>query len=116
MLSNRKSGKQILNIKEGEKSVICKKVQGSDVVSIGKNKKMLIFPINDLPKMSKGRGVRIQKYKASEIMYLDTFNPNEGLIVEDKSGRKRTFENTSDWLGKRAQSGKLVPKGFPKLN
>ena len=66
--------------------------------------------------MSKGRGVRIQKYKDSEIMYLDTFNPNEGLIVEDKSGRKRTFENTSDWLGKRAQSGKLVPKGFPKLN
>ena len=116
MLSNRKSGKQVLNIKEGEKSVICKKVQGSDVVSIGKNKKMLIFPINDLPKMSKGRGVRIQKYKDSEIMYLDTFNPNEGLIVEDKSGRKRTFENTSDWLGKRAQSGKLVPKGFPKLN
>ena len=45
MLSNRKSGKQVLNIKEGEKSVICKKVQGSDVVSIGKNKKMLIFPI-----------------------------------------------------------------------
>ena len=116
LIAQTKTGKQVLNIKEGEKSVICKKVQGSDVVSIGKNKKMLIFPINDLPKMSKGRGVRIQKYKDSEIMYLDTFNSNEGLIVEDKSGRKRTFENTSDWLGKRAQSGKLVPKGFPKLN
>ena len=116
MISNRKSGKQVLNIKKGEKSVICKKVQGSYIISIGKNKKMLIFPINELPEMSKGRGVRIQKYKNSEIMYLDTFNPNEGLIVEDKSGRKRTFENTNDWLGKRAQSGKLAPKGFPKLN
>ena len=116
MLSNRKSGKQIVNIKENQKLIICKKIKGESVVAIGKNKKMLIFPIDELPELSKGKGVRIQKYKDTELLFLDTFKYNDGLKIQDSAGRIRTFDNIDDWIGKRAQAGRLVPKGFPKLN
>ena len=116
MLSNRKSGKQIVNIKENQKLIICKKIKGESVVAIGKNKKMLIFPIDELPELSKGKGVRIQKYKDTELLFLDTFKYSDGLKIQDSAGRIRTFDNIDDWIGKRAQAGRLVPKGFPKLN
>ena len=116
MLSNRKSGKQVLNIKDNQKSIICKKITGDSVVAIGENKKMLVFSLNDLPQLSRGKGVRIQKYKDSDLLFLDTFNLDEGLKIEDSAGRIRTFDNLKDWIGKRAQAGRLTPKGFPKLN
>jgi topoisomerase-4 subunit A len=116
MLSNRKSGKQILNIKDSQKSIICKKIIGESVGAIGENKKMLIFSLSDLPELSRGKGVRIQKYKDSDLLFLDTFNLDDGLKIEDSAGRIRSFDNLNDWIGKRAQSGRLVPKGFPKLN
>ena len=83
---------------------------------IGENKKMLIFPIEELPEMSRGKGVRLQKYKDTGILFLQTFNLDEGLIIEDSGGRNRTYNNISDWIGKRAQAGRLIPKGFPKLD
>ena len=116
MLSSRKSGKAILNIKEGERASFCKHVDGSHIAIIGENKKMLIFSLDQLPEMSKGKGVRLQKYKDSEVLFIKTFNPKEGLIIEDSGGRKRVYSDTNDWIGKRAQSGRLVPKGFPRLD
>jgi len=115
MISNRKSGKLILNIKDNEKASICKKVLGSHMAIIGENKKMLIFPINDLPLMTRGKGVRLQKYKEVDVLFLQTFNPEEGLIIQDSSGRNRVFKDIDDWIGKRAQAGRLVPKGFPRI-
>ena len=115
MISNRKSGKLILNIKDNEKASICKKVLGSHIAIIGENKKMLIFPINDLPLMTRGKGVRLQKYKEVDVLFLQTFNPEEGLIIQDSSGRNRVFKDIDDWIGKRAQAGRLVPKGFPRI-
>ena len=115
MISNRKSGKLILNIKDNEKASICKKVLGSHMAIIGENKKMLIFPINDLPLMTRGKGVRLQKYKEVDVLFLQTFNPEEGLIIQDSSGRNRVFNDIDDWIGKRAQAGRLVPKGFPRI-
>jgi topoisomerase-4 subunit A len=116
MLSNRRSGKAILNIKENERASICKDILGTHIVVIGENKKMLIFPIEELPEMSRGKGVRLQKYKDTGILFLQTFDLDEGLIIEDSGGRNRTYNNISDWIGKRAQAGRLIPKGFPKLN
>jgi topoisomerase-4 subunit A len=116
MLSSRKSGKAILNIKEGERASFCKHIDGSHIAIIGENKKMLIFSLDELPEMSKGKGVRLQKYKDSEVLFIKTFNPKEGLIIEDSGGRKRVYSDTNDWIGKRAQSGRLVPKGFPRLD
>jgi topoisomerase-4 subunit A len=116
MLSSRKSGKAILNIKEGERASFCKHVDGSHIAIIGENKKMLIFSLDELPEMSKGKGVRLQKNKDSEVLFIKTFNPKEGLIIEDSGGRKRVYSDTNDWIGKRAQSGRLVPKGFPRLD
>jgi topoisomerase-4 subunit A len=116
MISNRKSGKAILNIKDGERALFCKHILGSHIAIIGKNKKMLIFSLDELPEMSKGKGVRLQKYKDSGVLFIQTFNPEEGLIIEDSGGRNRVYSDISDWLGKRAQAGRLVPKGFPKLD
>ena len=101
--------------RNNERASICKKVSGSHLVVIGENKKMLIFPLNELPLMTRGKGVRLQKYREENILFLQTFDPEEGLIIEDSSGRKRVFNNIGDWTGKRAQAGRLVPKGFPKL-
>ncbi len=50
------------------------------------------------------------------MLFLDTFKYNDGLKIQDSAGRIRTFDNIDDWIGKRAQAGRLVPKGFPKLN
>ena len=116
MLSNRKSGKTVLNTKINEKSVVCKKVNGSHLAIVGENKKMLIFLIEDLPVMSRGKGVRLQKYKESGVLFVETFDLENGLIIEDSGGRKRVFSDVTEWIGKRAQSGRLVPKGFPKLD
>ena len=116
MISNRKSGKAILNIKDGERALFCNHILGSHIAIIGKNKKMLIFSLDELPEMSKGKGVRLQKYKDSGVLFIQTFNPEEGLIIEDSGGRNRVYSDISDWLGKRAQAGRLVPKGFPKLD
>jgi len=96
MLSSRKSGKAILNIKEGERASFCKHVDGSHIAIIGENKKMLIFSLDELPEMSKGKGVRLQKYKDSEVLFIKTFNPKEGLIIEDSGGRKRVYSDTND--------------------
>ena len=116
MLSSRKSGKAILNIKEGERASFCKHIDGSHIAIIGENKKMLIFSLDELPEMSKGKGVRLQKYKDSEVLFIKTFNPKEGLIIEDSGGRKRVYSDTNAGLGNRAPSGRLGPKGFPRLD
>ena len=75
---------------------------------------MLIFPISDLPEMSKGKGVRLQRYKEGYLKDIISLNSQDGLFVKDSSGRNRHFENVRDWTGKRSQTGKIVPKGFPR--
>ena len=114
LLSNRKAGKQILNLTNDDEAVGSDIINGSHVAVIGENKKMLLFAKEELPKMSKGKGVRLQKYKEGNLTRAISFEFDKGLNIMDKNGRKRCFNDIDIWLGKRGQAGKKVPKGFPR--
>lgn len=115
VIAQTKSGKQVLNLPKGSKAVACDKVEGDHVAVIGTNRKLLIFPLAEIPEMKKGQGVRLQKYKEAKLSDVKTFNMEEGLCWR-LGGRTRLEEDLSAWLGKRAASGKLPPTGFPKNN
>ncbi len=113
--STRKAGKQVVNCPDGAQLSICEILTGDHVAVIGTNKKMLIFPRADLPEMTRGKGVKLQAYKAGDrLADAMGFAAADDLIVKDSAGRNRTFPDWRDWLGKRAQAGKLAPKGFPR--
>jgi len=114
LISNRKAGKQILNLSSDDKAISSDYLKGTDIAVIGENKKMLLFKREELPKMSKGKGVRLQKYKEGYLKSIISFNFNEGLNIVDNNGRNRNFDDIDNWLGKRGQAGKKVPKGFPR--
>ncbi|MBA4226839.1 MAG: DNA topoisomerase IV subunit A [Hyphomonas sp.] len=111
--SNRKAGKQIVNTGGGQLNV-CVPVLGDMIAVVGTNRKMLIFPLKDLPEMPRGKGNKLQSYSGgAELADLITFDKRDGLIVVT-GGRHRAFEEWKEWKGQRAQAGKVVPKGFPR--
>jgi len=111
-----KNGKQILNLKDGAKAIVCKPLNGDHIACIGENRKMLIFPIADLPEMTRGKGVRMQKYKDGGLSDASTFNISSGLSWKDPADRQRTETKLEDWISKRASSGRMAPRGFPRDN
>ncbi|MDC0033519.1 DNA topoisomerase IV subunit A, partial [Alphaproteobacteria bacterium] len=115
VLAQTRTGKQVLNVSGGSKARICSVVEGDSVAVIGENHKLIIFPLNDLPKMTRGRGVKLQSYKGGGLADAKSFILTEGLSW--KSGdRIRTEFDLLAWIGKRAQAGRLAPKGFPRSN
>ncbi|MBN07765.1 MAG: DNA topoisomerase IV subunit A [Rhodospirillaceae bacterium] len=115
VIAQTKNGKQALNVKgDDEAAAICP-VLGDHVAIIGDNRKLLVFPLDDVPEMSRGRGVILQRYKDGGLADIKTFNKIEGLSW--KTGdRTRTETSLTAWYGKRAQAGRLPPKGFSKAN
>ena len=85
------------------------------VACIGENRKMLLFPIDRVPEMNRGRGVMLQKYKDGGLSDVKVYTKKEGLSwrLGDKT---RTETNLRDWIGERAQAGRLPPQGFPRGN
>ena len=116
MLAQTRSGKKIINLKTGIIANCLKNIKGDSIATIGTNRKLLIFKINELPELNKGKGVRLQKYKNAYLSDITSFDSEIGLVWFDKSGRKNVLSNFEDWEGKRAQSGKIAPKGFPRNN
>ena len=116
-LANTRKGKQVLNLKADAARAMTV-VLGEMVATIGDNRKMLIFGIGDVPEMARGRGVRLQRYKEKGLSDVTTFKADEGLTWIDAAGRSFTLpmNELGDWHGKRADAGRLAPKGFPKNN
>jgi len=85
---------------------------------IGENRKLLIFPLVQLPEMARGKGVRLQRYRSVGISDAKVFYLREGLIWKDSAGRTFSLaaRDLRDWIGNRAEAGRLPPKGFPKNN
>ncbi|MDE8348387.1 MAG: DNA topoisomerase IV subunit A [Acidocella sp.] len=111
--SERKAGKQILNLKPGEELSHCIPANGDHVAVIGHNRKLLVFPLQELPEMTKGAGVALQKYKDGGMADVKVFNLAAGLTW--KLGvNTRTETKLTEWQGSRAQAGRLPPNGFPK--
>ncbi|VAW15724.1 Topoisomerase IV subunit A [hydrothermal vent metagenome] len=120
MVANTRKGKQILNVSGAFEARLCVLVPpGSDQVAvIGQNRKMLIFPLDQLPQMTRGKGVRLQKYKDGMISDVKTFKGEDGLSWSDSSQRTftRSMNDLREWIGDRAGSGRLRPSGFPRNN
>ena len=114
LISNRKGGKQILNLSNDDIAMSSAKLEGTHIAVIGENKKMVIFEKEELPRMTRGKGVKLQKYKEGNLKSVFSFSYEKGLNIIDKNGRSRHFDDIENWLGKRGQAGKKVPKGFPR--
>jgi topoisomerase-4 subunit A len=113
LLAEKRTGKTVLNVKPGEEAAFCLPVDGDHVAAIGDNKKLLVFPVDQIPEMTRGAGVMLQKYKDGGLKDLKLFKLADGLTW--RLGEKTRTETTlRDWLGERAQSGHLPPNGFPK--
>ncbi|TWT05780.1 DNA topoisomerase IV subunit A [Reyranella sp. CPCC 100927] len=115
VVAQTKAGKQVLNLGEGEEAVTCSIVaEGADhVAAIGENRKLLVFPIGDVPEMTRGRGVILQKHKDGGLSDAKAFVLAEGL---QWAGRTKTKADLKEWIGERAQAGRLPPLGSPRAN
>ncbi len=113
VFSTRKSGKQVLNLKNNDIAVSCSIINGDMLAVVGENRKLLIFPIKDVPLLDKGKGVILQRYKDGGCSDAISFKLQDGLIWFQKAGRKRTEKEIVNWLGKRGGTGKMPPMGFP---
>ena len=117
-LANTRKGKQVLNVKAPDQARAVAPVEGELVAAIGENRKMLIFPIEQVPDMARGRGVRLQRHKDGGLSDLKTFEVEKGLSWTNSAGRvfNLSLKELADWRGNRADAGRLAPKGFPKTN
>jgi topoisomerase IV subunit A len=117
-LANTRKGKQVLNVTAPDAARAVAIVTGELAASIGENRKMLIFPLDQVPEMARGRGVRLQRYKDGGLSDVKTFKAEEGLSWTDTAGRafSLTLAELADWRGNRADAGRLAPKGFPRTN
>ena len=117
-LANTRKGKQILNVKMPNEARALTPIEGELVAVVGENRKTVIFPLDQVPEMTRGRGVRLQRYKDGGLSDVKTFQAGEGLTWIDSAGRSftLTLKELADWRGNRADAGRLAPKGFPKNN
>ena len=114
-VAQTKNGKQVLNVKGTVKARVCTQAVGDSIAVIGENRKLLIFPRDELPEMARGRGVVLQRYKDGGLSDAKIFNLAEGLSWAS-GDRTRTETDIRDWIGKRAQAGRLPPRGFASTN
>ena len=116
MIAQTRTGKQVLNVKGAVSAAVCRPIEGDHVAVVGENRKVLIFPLEELPEMGRGKGVRLQKYKDGGLSDVRTFVLAEGLSWLDPAGRTRTETALEEWVGKRASAGRMAPRGFPRDN
>ena len=118
MVAMTRKGKQVMNVDPPAEACSVVPVEGDLVATIGENRKMLIFPLEEVNEMTRGKGVILQRYKDGALSDLRVFKKSDGLSWLDPAGRTftLTMAELRDWLGQRAQSGRLAPKGFPRSN
>ena len=116
LVANTRKGKQIMNVALPEETQLLVPVSGDHVAVVGENRKLLVFPLAQVPEMSRGKGVRLQRYKDGGISDVRCFAISDGLIWEDSAGRTFTKnkDELAEWLADRATAGRTVPKGFPR--
>ena len=116
-VAQTRAGKQVLTPAEGAVARICMPAEGGDAVAlVGDNRRMLIVKLDEIPLMTRGRGVILQRYKAGGLADAKVFRLADGLSWRQGENRVRTETNLSPWLGARGASGRLVPNGFPRSN
>ena len=115
VVAQTKNGKQILNVKEGDRAVKATEVAGDHIAVVGENRKVLIFPLTALPEMKRGTGISLQKYKDGGLSDVVTFERKDGLSFKFGKGTK-VETALAQWVGDRGTSGRMAPQGFPRNN
>ena len=110
--AQKRAGRQVLNVQAGEKAVTAIPVAGDRVAVLGENKKLLIFAANEIPEMSRGKGVRLMGGKGGQVADITVFDSETGLVRIDPAGRRHEIENWTLFEAKRAQAGRMAPRGF----
>jgi topoisomerase IV subunit A len=118
VIASTRKGRQVLNLSEPDEARICVPVEGDMVASVGENRKLLVFKLEELNEMTRGKGVILQRFADGVLSDVRVFKKSEGLTWLDTAGRTFTlsYSELKDWVGLRAQAGKIVPKGFPRSN
>jgi len=118
LLAEKRTGKQVLNVDPPAEAAICVPAEGDSIAVIGENRKLLVFPLDEAPRMARGKGVRMQRYKDGGVADAKVFVLKEGLAWTDASGRVFTVSKAelAEWIGHRAEAGRLPPRGFPRSN
>ncbi len=116
VIAQTRSGKLALNLSGDEEAVVAAPVEGDAVAVVGDNRKMAVFPLSEVPEMSRGRGVLLQRYRNGGLSDAKVFELAAGLSWRQAGGRTRTETDLLAWRGKRAAAGRLAPKGFPRNN
>jgi topoisomerase-4 subunit A len=111
-VATKRSGRQVMNVPTGTEAAVCTFVEADTVAVVGQNRKMLIFPLAEVPELARGRGVILQRYKDGHLLDAKCFAWKEGL--RDANGRTWSAAELKDWRGARAQAGRIVPRGFPR--
>ncbi|MER8388388.1 DNA topoisomerase IV subunit A [Mesorhizobium sp. M0166] len=116
VVANTRKGKQVMNVKAPDEAQRCVSVAGDHLAIVGENRKMLVFPLAEIPEMGRGKGVRLQKYKDGGVLDLKTFTLASGLSWQDSADRTfiKSRDELAEWIGARASAGRMVPKGFPR--
>jgi topoisomerase-4 subunit A len=115
VMAQTRAGKQVLNLADGIEAVACAFVEGDTVAVIGENRKLLLFPLKELPEMTRGRGVILQRYKDGGLSDVKCFSYAEGLTWR-QGDRQRSETGLAEWRGERGQAGRLPPQGFTRSN
>ncbi len=118
VVAQTRAGKQVLNLGAGVTAQVCVAVAAGDdaIAVVGENRKLLVFAMDELPEMGRGKGVRLQKYKDGGLADARSFARAAGLSWLDPAGRTRTEADLAEWDGKRASAGRMAPRGFPRDN
>jgi topoisomerase IV subunit A len=114
VLGTTRKGKQVLNLKAPDRAAAMTAVTGELVATVGENRKLLVFPIDQVPEMTKGRGVRLQRYLDKGLSDVTTFEAEKGLTWLDTAGRTfaLSLKELKDWRGDRAAAGRIRPDRF----
>jgi len=116
VVAQTRAGKQVLTLRDGVKTALCRPIGGDHVAVVGDNRKLLVFALAELPEMARGKGVRLQKYKDGGLADATTFTLADGLSWKDPAGRTRIESDLAQWLAARASAGHMAPRGFPRDN
>ena len=116
LAAQTRAGKQVVNLGPDDGVLACVPVEGDHAACIGTNRKLLIFPLSELPEQGRGKGVTLQRYQDGRLSDVTTLELAKGLTFTNGGGRQRTVTDLATWLGRRGQAGKLPPNGFPRDN
>jgi topoisomerase-4 subunit A len=118
VVANTRKGKAALGVAPPHEMRVCVAARGDTVAILGENRKLLLFPLSQVPEMPRGKGVRLQRYKDGGVIDARVFAKRDGLTWVDSSGRtfNRPASELKEWFGERAQAGRIRPDGFPRSN